>query len=223
MALRALRKILVKPDGPSVSKLARKAKKEIFGGVAGSVAREMQEDDEKEADKIAEAELRDNEEVENQKIMKKTLDNDVEDVSVTLVKQIAKADEVIKETEKEELKKVHKAKKEQKSEDKKMGKIDKRDGMEKAYDNAKLSIMRTKTLEDDRKAAGVDENGDDIKEEVGAKIARELAEGDKEASDKKKYDKDSKKQDGVLTKKSIKKAIDSSKVSKAIAKAAEEE
>jgi hypothetical protein len=35
--------------------------------------------------------------------MKKTLDNDVEDASVTLVKQVAKADEVIRETEKEEL------------------------------------------------------------------------------------------------------------------------
>ena len=42
--------------------------------------------------------------------MKKTLDNDVEDASVTLVKQVKKADDVIKETEKEELAKVHKAK-----------------------------------------------------------------------------------------------------------------
>ena len=65
--------------------------------------------------------------------------------------------------------------------------------MERAYDNAKVAILRTKTLEDARKAAGVDENGDEIKEEVGAKIARELAEADKEAADKKKYDKDSKK------------------------------
>ena len=65
--------------------------------------------------------------------------------------------------------------------------------MERAYDNAKVAILRTKTLEDARKAAGVDENGDDLKEEVGAKIARELAEADKEAADKKKYDKDSKK------------------------------
>ena len=117
---------------------------------------------------------------------------------------------------------MHKAKKEQKSEDKKMGKIDKRGDMEIAYDNAKLSIMRTKTLEDDRKAAGVDENGDELKEEVGAKIARELAEGDKEAADKKKYDKDSKKGDEVLAKKSIKKSQDSNKVTKAIAKGAEE-
>lgn len=78
--------------------------------------------------------------------------------------------------------------------------------MERAYDNAKLSILRTKALNDARKAANVDENGDDIKEEVGAKIARELAEADKEAADKKKYDKDSKKKDGVLVKKSIKKA-----------------
>jgi hypothetical protein len=117
---------------------------------------------------------------------------------------------------------VHKAKKEQKSEDKKMGKIDKRGDMEIAYDNAKLSIMRTKTLEDDRKAAGVDEDGDELKEEVGAKIARELAEGDKEAADKKKYDKDSKKGDEVLAKKSIKKSQDSNKVTKAIAKGAEE-
>lgn len=117
---------------------------------------------------------------------------------------------------------MHKAKKEQKSEDKKLGKIDKRGDMEIAYDNAKLSIMRTKTLEDDRKAAGVDENGDELKEEVGAKIARELAEGDKEAADKKKYDKDSKKQDEVLAKKSIKKSQDSNKVTKAIAKGAEE-
>lgn len=69
MALRALRKTLIKPEGPSVEKLARKAKNQIFGGVAGSVAREMLEDDEKEADKIAEAELRDHEEVENQKVM----------------------------------------------------------------------------------------------------------------------------------------------------------
>lgn len=117
---------------------------------------------------------------------------------------------------------MHKAKKEQKSEDKKMGKIDKRGDMEIAYDNAKLSIMRTKTLEDDRKAAGVDQNGDELKEEVGAKIARELAEGDKEAADKKKYDKDSKKGDEVLAKKSIKKSQDSNKVTKAIAKGAEE-
>ena len=117
---------------------------------------------------------------------------------------------------------MHKAKKEQKGEDKKMGKIDKRGDMEIAYDNAKLSIMRTKTLEDDRKAAGVDEDGDELKEEVGAKIARELAEGDKEAADKKKYDKDSKKGDEVLAKKSIKKSQDSNKVTKAIAKGAEE-
>lgn len=117
---------------------------------------------------------------------------------------------------------MHKAKKEQKSEDKKMGKIDKRGDMEIAYDNAKLSIMRTKTLEDDRKAAGVDQDGDELKEEVGAKIARELAEGDKEAADKKKYDKDSKKGDEVLAKKSIKKSQDSNKVTKAIAKGAEE-
>jgi hypothetical protein len=86
LALRALRKSILKPDGPSVEKLAKKAHNEIFGGVYGSVAREMLEEDEKEADKIAEQELRDHEEVENQKIMKKTLDNDVEDASVTLVK-----------------------------------------------------------------------------------------------------------------------------------------
>lgn len=110
MALRALRRTLIKPEGPSVEKLARKAKNQIFGGVAGSVAREMLEEDEKEAEKIAEAEVRDQEEAENQKIMKKTLDNDVEDASVTLVKQVKKADDVIKETEKEELAKVHKAK-----------------------------------------------------------------------------------------------------------------
>ena len=54
LALRALRKTILKPEGPSVEKLARKAKNEIFGGVAGSVAREMLEEDEKEADKIAE-------------------------------------------------------------------------------------------------------------------------------------------------------------------------
>lgn len=157
------------------------------------MAREMLEEDEKEAEKIAEAEVRDHEEVENQKIMKKTLDNDVEDASVTLVKQVKKADDIIKETEKEELAKVHKAKHEQKKEEKKIGKIDKRSDMERAYDNAKVAILRTKTLEDARKAAGVDENGDDVKEEVGAKIARELQEADKEAADKKKYDKDSKK------------------------------
>ena len=111
---------------------------------------------------------------------------------------------------------MHKAKKEQKKEEKKIGKIDKRSDMERAYDNAKLSILRTKTLEDARKSAGVD--GDDVKEEVGAKIARELAEGDKEAADKKKFDKDSKKEDGVLVKKSIKKAEGETKEAKDKAK-----
>lgn len=218
LALRALRRTIVKPDGPSVEKLARKAKNQIFGGVAGSVAREMLEEDEKEAEKIAEQEVRDHEEVQNQKTMKKTLDNDVEDASVTLVKQVKKADDVIKETEKEELQKVHQARHEQKKEDKKLGKIDKRSDMERAYDNAKLSILRTKTLEDARKAAGVDADGDDLKEEVGAKIARELEEADKEAADKKKYDKDSKKEDGVLVKKSIKKAEAEEKTAKELAK-----
>ena len=67
--MRALRKTLIKPEGPSVAKLARKAKNQIFGGVQGSVAREMLEEDEKEADKIAEQELRDHEEVVNEKTM----------------------------------------------------------------------------------------------------------------------------------------------------------
>ena len=113
---------------------------------------------------------------------------------------------------------MHKAKKEQKKDEKKIGKIDKRSDMERAYDNAKLSILRTKTLDDARKSAGVDEDGDDVKEEVGAKIARELAEGDKEAADKKKFDKDSKKEDGVLVKKSIKKAEGETKEAKDKAK-----
>jgi hypothetical protein len=87
LAKRVLNKMSSMPTGPSVEKLARKAKKNIFGGVAGSLAREMLEDDEKEADKIAETEMREEEKVENEKAMKEKLSSESEDAAVTLVKQ----------------------------------------------------------------------------------------------------------------------------------------
>ena len=74
------------PSGPTVEKLAKKAKKQIFGGVAGSVAREMLEEDEKEADKVAEDEIRQEEKLENEKVMKDKLESETENAAITLVK-----------------------------------------------------------------------------------------------------------------------------------------
>lgn len=86
LAKRALQRMNRVPEGPSVSKLARKAKNEIFGGVAGSVAREMLEEDEAEADKIAEKEVREEEKEENEQAIKDKLTAEGEDAAVTLVK-----------------------------------------------------------------------------------------------------------------------------------------
>jgi len=100
MAKRALYKwneVPKTPQGPTVEKLARKAKKQIFGGVAGGVAREMLEEDEKEAEKVADAEIREEEKLENEKVMKDKLEAETEDAAITLVKQTKKAEETIKE------------------------------------------------------------------------------------------------------------------------------
>ena len=89
MAKRALSKwneVPKTPQGPTVEKLARKVKKQIFGGVAGGVAREMLEEDEKEAEKVADAEIREEEKLENEKVMKDKLEAETENAAITLVK-----------------------------------------------------------------------------------------------------------------------------------------
>lgn len=54
--------------------------------MAGGLAREMLEDDEAEADKIAEKEMREEDKAENEQAIKDKLSEEGEDAAVTLVK-----------------------------------------------------------------------------------------------------------------------------------------
>jgi hypothetical protein len=97
------------------------------------------------------------------------------------------------------LKKIKLEKKAQKKEKK----IDKRDDIEKAYDNATLAILRKKTVQDLKKAAGEDTtpNEQDVADKLAKETAKEL--GFKEHIKKVEEDKKDEEKAAVIVKKSI--------------------